>query len=224
MRQPIIQLRDAYKYWSAGENEICILQDVHLDIFTGESVAIMGPSGAGKSTLMHILAFLTSLDKGTIAFRGEQCGGKDKKMREKILKDISFIFQDAKLIPGLTVFENMAVPLIHRGIAKASRNRRIDEALELVSLGRRESHYPNQLSGGEMMRVAIARAIITRPKVIFADEPTGSLDSKMSKVMSNLLYSLVSPETALVVVTHQENISHQADRVLFMQDGKITSN
>jgi len=222
MRPPIIELQGACKYWGEGENTIRILDNVHLGLYQGESVAIMGPSGAGKSTLMHVLAFLTSLDRGTISFKGTVYTGEKRADRSRLLKQISFIFQDAKLIPSMTVWENIGLPLIHRGIAKKVRSLLIENSLEQLSLAHRDQHYPNQLSGGEMMRVAIARAIITRPQVIFADEPTGSLDSKLGETIARLLYSLVDQQTALVVVTHQQEMADKADRIIHMKDSRIS--
>ncbi len=221
MRQAIIDIRNGYKYWQSGESKICILENASFAIHLGESVAIMGPSGAGKSTLLHIMAFLTFLDRGTISFNGKIYKSGIVQKTTDIMRNISFIFQDAKLIPSLTVWDNIAVPLIHRGIKNKKRIMLIEEALEQMSLSGRDKHYPNQLSGGELMRVAIARAIITKPQVIFADEPTGSLDSKLGETVANLLYSLVSHKTALLVVTHQMEMAQKADIIMQMKDGRI---
>lgn len=221
-REPIIELRNATKHWWAGNNKIPILKNVTLQLFKGESVAIMGPSGAGKSTLMHVLALLTPIDDGEIRFNNRVLNDAGKRVNIEILRKISFIFQDAKLIPNLSVFDNVCVPLIHRGVSKKQRQLAVCEVLEKVSLADRIDHLPNQLSGGEIMRVAIARAIITQPEVIFADEPTGSLDSKMGEVVAKLLYSLVSENTALIVVTHQQKLADYADYILTMEDGVLT--
>ncbi len=222
MQMPILELQNVFKHWFAGKTKIPILEDVSLKIFRGESVAIMGPSGAGKSTLMHVLACLTPVDAGSMKFNNLTLENAGKRCDTEILRKISFIFQDAKLIPDLTVFDNIAVPLIHRGINRKKRESSIIQVLSQVSLSERAGHFPNQLSGGETMRVAIARAIITRPQVIFADEPTGSLDSTMGEIVAKLLFSLISEQTAVVVVTHQQKLAEHADRIFSMKDGKIS--
>lgn len=217
----VIELKNAFKTWEARGRRIEILHDADVKVRFGESVAIMGPSGAGKSTLMHIMAFLTPLDKGKIFFQGEECKRGERGVVSKVHQNMAFVFQDAKLISSLNVFENVEVPLIHRGIKKSIRKDMIHRTLEKVSLTERKSHLPNQLSGGELMRVSIARAIISTPKVIFADEPTGSLDAKMGETVSELLYSFVKPTTSVVVVTHQQEVADMADRILYLKDGKI---
>ena len=144
--------------------------------------------------------------------------------RQAIRLDIGYIFQDSKLIPNLNVIENVAIPLLHRGVWPSKQKEKAALALERVGLGHRFRHKPNQLSGGELMRVAIARALVLQPKIILADEPTGTLDSRNGQIVTDLLYNLVTPETALVMVTHHMPLAERADRILRIQDGFLSEN
>jgi putative ABC transport system ATP-binding protein len=221
MNNVAVELKNASKCWNVRDRRVVILENGDIQVLQGQSLAIMGHSGAGKSTLMHILAFLIPLDKGRIFFQGREFRLGRTGMIPEVHRNISFVFQDAKLISGLNVWENIEVPLIHRGITKKVREEMIKEALESVSLFDRKLHMPNQLSGGEMMRASIARAIISNPRIIFADEPTGSLDEKMGEKILSLLFSFVNPETSLVVVTHQMKVARKADRILTLENGKF---
>jgi putative ABC transport system ATP-binding protein len=219
-QQPIIKLIRANKSWIMGGKEIEVLKNVNLNVFLGESLAVMGPSGAGKSTLLHVLGLLTRIDDGEITFRGRSVrdvGIQDKQVR----RHFGYIFQDAKLIPELKVIDNVCVPLIHRGIWPAEQEQRAREFLSKVGLEHRIHHFPNQLSSGEIMRTAIARALILKPTVLLADEPTGSLDSHTGKIISDLLLNAVTPEMSLVMVTHHQPLADCADRVLYMKDGNL---
>ncbi|MCP4221342.1 MAG: ABC transporter ATP-binding protein [bacterium] len=219
-KQPVLQLKDVYKSWDIGDRKLDVLFDINLDIFCGESLAIMGPSGSGKSTILHILGLLTSIDKGDILFRGKSI--RDISVTDtRVRKDFGFVFQDAKLIPELTVIDNVCVPLMHRGVWPAEQKKRAVTLLDRLGLGERTHHFTNQLSGGETMRVAIARAMISEPLVLFADEPTGALDSKTGKHITDLLLEVVTPERALILVTHHQPLADCADRVVYVQDGRL---
>jgi putative ABC transport system ATP-binding protein len=221
-KQPVIELVNADKSWVMGENRLVVLKNVDLKVFPGESLAIMGPSGSGKSTLLHVLGILTSIDGGDILFQGKSVRGagiKDKTLR----RNFGFIFQDARLIPDLTVIDNVCVPLIHRGVWPAEQQRRALEVLEKIGLADRIHHYPHQLSGGEIMRTAIARATVLEPTVLLADEPTGALDSHTGKLIAGLLLDAVTPDRALVMVTHHQPLADCADRILYMKDGCLGS-
>ena len=217
-KEPVLKLVDASKSWVIGGNTIPVLRDIDLEVFLGESLAIMGPSGSGKSTLLHVLGLLTSINSGEILFKGKRVHGpgiKDKTIR----RNFGFIFQDAKLIPELNVMDNVCVPLMHRGIWPVEQKKRALEILDKTGLGDRVYHYPNQLSGGEIMRVAVARAMVLEPTVLLADEPTGSLDSQTGKRISDLLLGTVTPDMALVMVTHHQPLADCAGRTLYMKDG-----
>jgi putative ABC transport system ATP-binding protein len=220
---PIMQVEKAVKAFRVGDRQIEILNGIDLDIYAGESLAIMGPSGAGKSTLLHVLGLLTPLDSGSIRFMGHliQPGSTwDCRLRSSI----GFIFQDAKLIPNLTVMENVCVPLAHRGVWPERQKSLAREALELVGLEERLLHHPAQLSGGEMMRVSIARALVFNPVFVLVDEPTGNLDSKTGEKITDLLLGIISPDRALVIVTHHKPLAMRASRIVFMKDGQLEHN
>jgi len=221
-KEPVLKLVDANKSWVISGNTIPVLRNIDLDVFPGESLAIMGPSGSGKSTLLHVLGLLTSIDSGSFLFKGNSVRGfgiKDKNIR----RNFGFIFQDAKLIPELNVIDNVCVPLVHRGIWPAEQEKKALEILNKLGLGERVYHYPNQLSGGEIMRTAVARAMILEPTVLLADEPTGSLDSHTGELISDLLLDVMTADRALVIVTHHQPLADCADRILFMKDGHLGS-
>ncbi len=220
--KPYIQLRGVSKGWKTSGTPITILHDIHLNIHLNQSIAIVGPSGAGKSTLLHILGLLTPVDTGDFLFNNINLNNQKEWWNRSIRLNIGFIFQDAKLIPNLNVLENVAVPLLHRGLWPRTQKKLAKEALEKVGLSHRFGHNPSSLSGGELMRVAIARALVLKPQLILADEPTGTLDSKNGKIVADLLYSLVHKESALVMVTHHLPLAERADRVIEINDGLIT--
>lgn len=220
--EPYIQLKGISKGWKASGTPISILHDIHLDIYLNESVAIVGPSGAGKSTLLHILGLLTPVDSGDFFFNNINLNDHKEWWNRSIRLKIGFIFQDAKLIPNLNVLQNVAVPLLHRGIWPKTQKKLAAAALEEVGLSHRFDHHPSSLSGGELMRVAIARALVLKPQLILADEPTGTLDSQNGKIVADLLYGLVHRESALVMVTHHLPLAERADRVIEITDGFIS--
>lgn len=220
-KSPVIRIDGGCKYWHAGSQTIVIFRDIDLCVNRGESLAIIGPSGAGKSTLLHVLGFLTFLDEGSIWFENEKITVKETARVANIRPDIGFVFQDGKLLPELTVLANVCLPLAHRGIWPARQKELATEALVKVGLENRLHHKSNQLSGGEIMRVAIARAFVQKPKVFLADEPTGNLDSKTGDKVADLIFNSVSPDHATVFVTHNAQLAQRADRILNLRDGKI---
>jgi putative ABC transport system ATP-binding protein len=219
---PLLHLKEVEKGWIIGSEKFSILHNIDLDVFLGQSIAIVGPSGSGKSTLLHILGLLTPIDSGEFLFQNREIATLSQSERQSIRTGIGYIFQDSKLIPNLNVIENVAIPLLHRGYWPAKQKERAAFALERVGLGHRFKHKPHQLSGGELMRVAIARALIMQPKIILADEPTGTLDSRNGEIIADMLYQLVSKDTALVMVTHHLPLAKRADRILRIQDGYLS--
>lgn len=219
--RPYIRLKNVRKGWITDNVEFVVLHSVNLDVYCNQSVTIVGPSGSGKSTLLHILGLLTPVDEGAVLFDDIEVSGTDQWWSLDIRWNIGMVFQDAKLIPNLNVLENVAVPLLHRGVWPNIQREKAEWALEKVGLSHRIKHLPNQLSGGELMRVAIARVLVIEPKLILADEPTGTLDSRNGEIISELLYSLVSPQTALVMVTHHMPLAELANRIVKIQDGKV---
>lgn len=217
--KPYIRLRKIEKGWFTGGEQVTTLAGVDLDVFLGQSLAIVGPSGSGKSTLLHILGLLTPADSGTISFQDQEIKTARQWWDRKTRLSIGIVFQDAKLISNLNIIENVALPLLHRGVWPKLQRKLARNALEKVGLGHRFKHSPNQLSGGELMRVAIARALVIEPKLILADEPTGTLDSKTGNVIADLMYDLVTPQTSLILVTHHPPLASRADRVMEINDG-----
>jgi putative ABC transport system ATP-binding protein len=223
-QEPFIQLRAVEKGWKIGTEKFSVLHNINLDLALGQSIAIVGPSGSGKSTLLHILGLLTPIDAGSFDFQGCDIPTSSQTERQAIRIQIGYIFQDSKLIPNLNVIENVCIPLLHRGVWPSKQKERAAVVLERVGLSHRFNHKPNQLSGGELMRVAIARALILQPKIILADEPTGTLDTRNGQIVADLLYKLVTNETTLVMVTHHMPLAERADRILKIQDGFLSEN
>jgi putative ABC transport system ATP-binding protein len=213
---------DISKNYGEGEAEVRALCTVSMDVAQGEFVAVMGPSGSGKSTLMHLLAGLDRPSEGNVYIGGENVTTmKDKELTMLRRKRVGFIFQAFNLIPQLTAEENIVLPLALGG-QKANGN--LDALLEQVGLTDRRSHKPTELSGGQQQRVAVARALITEPAVVFADEPTGNLDSKSSADILGLLRKAADERgQTTVMVTHEAHAASYADRVVFLADGKIVS-
>ncbi|EHF3620123.1 ABC transporter ATP-binding protein [Listeria innocua] len=218
----MIQLFNISKSYQMGENTIKALDDISLQISEGEFLAIIGPSGSGKSTLMNILGIL---DKATV---GEYYLNKKNLMRvsdRKISKirnrKIGFIFQQFNLMPRLTAFENVELPLVYRGVGKAVRKRVVLKSLERVGLLDKKKHLPAQLSGGQQQRIAIARAIAGSPEIILADEPTGALDSKTGEEVMSLLKEIHREGNTLIIITHDQEIAQQAERIIEIKDGKL---
>ena len=216
---PFISLRGVYKSWQAGGKHIDVLRHIDLDIGLGTSTAIVGPSGSGKSTLVHVLALLTPIDKGEYLLRGSSVYANNRWWDSGIRQSIGIVFQDGKLIQNLTALQNVCVPLSHRGMWPREQKQLAKRALEQVGLLERLHSYPNQLSGGELIRCAIARALVTEPVLILADEPTGTLDSETGSTIIDLLFGVVKNQRSLVVVSHNPLLAERADRVVSIRDG-----
>jgi len=198
------------------------LRDFSLEVKEGEFVAVMGPSGSGKTTFLNIAGLLESFDHGTYMLDGEDVSHLDDDGRSRIRNErIGFIFQSFNLIPDLNVFDNVDVPLRYRGFNAAERGRRIQEALEVVGLASRMKHLPSQLSGGQQQRVAIARALAGDPRILFADEPTGNLDSLMARQVLDMLEGINSKGTTIVMVTHDPELARRAHRSVHVLDGQV---
>jgi len=218
----LIEIHNMYKTYQINEIEIHALQGINLSIRKNEFVAIVGPSGSGKSTLMNMLGCLDAPTSGTYILDNVDVSSlTDDEMAEIRSEKIGFIFQSFNLIQKLTALENVELPLIYSGVRSSERLKRAKLALEKVGLGDRLHHKPNELSGGQQQRVAIARALINNPPIIFADEPTGNLDTKSGEEIINLLKELHKSGNTIVLITHDNDIAHQANRIIRIHDGKI---
>lgn len=218
---PFIRLRGIHKSWQAGGKQIDVLRHVDLDIRLGTSTAIVGPSGSGKSTLVHILALLTPIDAGEYLLYGTSIYANNRWWNAEIRQNIGIVFQDGKLIQNLTALQNVCVPLSHRGMWPGQQKKLAMRALEEVGLEDRMQSYPNQLSGGELIRCSIARAMVMEPVLILADEPTGTLDSETGASIVDLLFGVVKKSRSLVVVSHNPELAERADRIVCIRDGVL---
>lgn len=219
----MISARDLKKIYS-GNVPTTALDGVSFDIKEGEFVAIMGPSGSGKSTLMHIMGFLDRPTSGIYKFKDKSIDDlTDDELARVRSKQIGFIFQGFNLLSRTTVLDNIKLPLVYAGLSSKVENERANVALKAVSLSHRVDHLPNQLSGGEKQRVAIARAIVNNPSVIFADEPTGNLDSKSGQQVMDILQKINNQGHTIILVTHEKYTSEMAKRIILLKDGKIVS-
>jgi putative ABC transport system ATP-binding protein len=220
--QKVIHLENICKSYYLGKLELQVLKGINLDIFKNEYVALMGPSGSGKSTLMNILGCLDTPTAGRYVLNGKDVSSMpDNDLAEVRNKEIGFVFQQFNLLPRLTALENVALPLIYSGVNKTERRDRAMSVLTKVKLDDRAKHKPNELSGGQCQRVAIARALINNPSIILADEPTGNLDSKTSLEIMDILGKIHSDGNTVILVTHEEDISGFAHRVVRLRDGVI---
>jgi putative ABC transport system ATP-binding protein len=217
-------MRGVHKSYAVGTNRLHVLKGIDLDIAPDELVSIMGASGSGKSTLLNVLGLLDHHDDGEYHLDGRLIRNMSETraaaLRSRLL---GFVFQSFNLIAFKTAAENVAVPLYYQGVPRRERNRRAEEFLDLVGLAGRAGHLPRELSGGEQQRVAIARALISRPKVILADEPTGALDSQTSLEVMHLLRRINQSGVAMLIVTHERDISALTDRIIRLKDGLIES-
>ena len=220
----LIEIRDIYKIYNPGENEVRALDGIDLTVEHGEFLAIVGQSGSGKSTLMNMLGLLDIPTSGTYTLDGVDVANMtDDELSEIRNKEIGFIFQGFNLIPSLTAVENVELPLVYRGMKKYERNKLALEALERVGLSHRLDHLPKQMSGGQQQRVAIARAVAARPPIILADEPTGNLDSHSGVEVMKILHELHEEGRTVILITHDNDIANEAQRVIRIQDGQIIS-
>lgn len=218
----MLKLEHLCKTYRTTEVETRALDNVSLEISAGEFLAIMGPSGCGKSTLLNILGLLDNPTSGAYWFMGEDVARKSEQQLTVLRRAaIGFVFQSFNLIDDLTVAENVEVALLYRGIRAGERKRRVAEALEHVGISHRARHLPQQLSGGQQQRVAIARAVVAKPKVIFADEPTGNLDTENGEAVMQMLESLVRAGTTVVMVTHSLEHAARAMRTIKLLDGRV---
>ena len=218
----LVELRSVSKIYKLGEEEIRVLDDVSLDIESGEFISIIGPSGSGKSTLMHILGCLDSPTKGTIQLDGVLIQDASPRQLAAIRnRKIGFVFQFFNLLPKLNVVQNVELPMIYSGISARNRRLKAMAALESVDLANRAKHRPSQLSGGQQQRAAIARALVNDPRIIFADEPTGNLDSHTGEAILRLFRQLSTQGRTIVLVTHDPEIAAVTPRRIEIRDGKI---
>ena len=220
----MIELENIKKIYSLGEEEVRALDGVSLNVMEHEFVAIVGASGSGKSTLMNIIGCLDTADEGNYYIDGQDITSlSEKELATMRNRKIGFIFQQFNLLPKLTAYENVELPLIYQGLPAKERKERTLEALERVGLSKRIHHRPNQLSGGQQQRVAVARALATQPSLILADEPTGNLDSKSSRDIMGLIHELHEQGNTIILITHDDGIAATADRQVRIMDGKIVS-
>ena len=218
----LVELRDIRKIYHLGGEEIRALDGVSLDIEAGEFISIIGPSGSGKSTLMHILGCLDSPSTGTLKLDGTMIHDASARQLARIRNQkIGFVFQFFNLLPKLNVMQNVELPMIYSGFSGAERRRRTMDALKLVELEERRHHRPSQLSGGQQQRVAIARSLVNDPRIIFADEPTGNLDSHTGELILNMFRRLHEEGRTIVLVTHDPEIAAITPRRIEIRDGKI---
>ena len=220
----VIEIKNVVKNYQVGTVIVRALRSVTLDIDRNEYVAIMGPSGSGKSTLMNILGCLDTLTKGQYILNGTDVSQlEDNDLAEIRNKEIGFIFQTFNLLPRYTAHENVMLPLIYAGISKSERDEISRRILDSVGLSDRIMHRPNELSGGQRQRVAIARAMVNNPSIILADEPTGNLDSKTSVDIMKLLDTIHREGNTVILVTHEEDIARNANRIIRLMDGEVAS-
>jgi len=220
--EALIRLEGVCKVYGAGEVAVHALRHVDLVIGRGEYVAVMGPSGSGKSTLMHILGLLDTPSSGSYLLDGREVSSLPaRRLAHLRNREIGFIFQSFNLLPRASLLRNVELPLLYAGVSRAERRRRALEALEVVGLAERVRHRPAELSGGQRQRAAIARALVTRPSVIMADEPTGNLDQQTGTEILELFEGMHSRGQTIIVVTHDPGIARRAGRTITLVDGRI---
>lgn len=222
MSTPIIDIKAITRDFQLGSETVHVLKGIDLKINKGEYVALMGPSGSGKSTLMNILGCLDTPTAGSYILNGKQVSEMpDNELAEIRNKEIGFVFQTFNLMPRTTALDNVALPMVYAGYSKNERNERATEVLTQVGLADRMDHKPNQLSGGQRQRVAVGRALVNKPSIILADEPTGNLDSKTSVEIMKLFGEIHANGNTVILVTHEEDIADHAHRIIRLRDGVI---
>jgi putative ABC transport system ATP-binding protein len=219
----VIKMKNIEKVYKMGSSTFTALEEIDLSIEKGEYVAIVGPSGAGKSTLMNIIGCLDTPTEGEYILDGLDTRCSDSKLAEIRNKKIGFIFQNYNLLPKLNVLENVELPLFYLGLPNKKVREKAMEALTKVGLETHLRHKPTELSGGQKQRVAIARALVTDPQIILADEPTGALDSKTGREVLNMIKELNREGNTIVMITHDKEIAAEANRIITVKDGRITS-
>ncbi|MDD4717538.1 MAG: ABC transporter ATP-binding protein [Eubacteriales bacterium] len=224
MSESVISLKDCWKIYRTGEIELTALREVYVEINKGDFAVIMGPSGSGKSTLMNIIGCLDRMDRGEYLLNGSNI----RQMRPNDLallrnQEIGFVFQSFNLLPKLDLIENVELPMIYAGIPRRERNERAMAALESVGLMPWIKHKPNEVSGGQKQRAAIARSIVMKPALLIADEPTGNLDTKSSKEIMDIFTELNRRGATIILITHEDDIAAYAKRIIRIVDGRITS-
>lgn len=219
----VIEVKDLYKLYRVGDEVVRALNGVGFAIYEGEFCAIVGTSGSGKSTLLNMLAGLEKPTKGNVVIAGQHIENLTEEQLVRFRREnVGFIFQSFHLLGTMNALENVALPLSFRGVPRDIRMRKADKMLELVKLKKHKKHLPNQMSGGQQQRVGVARALVVDPKIIFADEPTGNLDSHTSEEVMRLMQQVVREQKkTLVMVTHDAHLATYADRVFHIRDGKI---
>lgn len=220
----VIKIRQITRDFFLGQEVVKVLKGIDLDIEKGEYVAFMGPSGSGKSTLMNILGCLDTPTSGEYILNGNDVSKmSDNELAEIRNKEIGFVFQTFNLLPRTTALENVALPMVYAGATKTERKERAEKVLKDVGLADRMDHKPNQLSGGQRQRVAVGRALVNKPSIILADEPTGNLDSKTSVEIMNLFDEIHAAGNTVILVTHEEEIARHAHRIIRLRDGMVES-
>ena len=222
-RKPVIQVRDLYKVYRVGDTKVRALNGVDFNIYKGEFCSIVGTSGSGKSTLLNMLAGLEKPTRGEIIIAGEHMENKTENQLVRFRREhIGFIFQSYNLMATMNAVENVALPLTFQGMSKEARLKKAGALLDLVGLKKYKKHRPTQMSGGQQQRVGVARALVVDPEIIFADEPTGNLDSNTSEEVMRLMQKVVQEKNqTLVMVTHDNHLASFADRIFHIIDGKI---
>ena len=223
MNKPVLSMRNIRRTYGEGKQALTILEDAELDIHRGELVALVAPSGAGKSTLLHLAGLLEMPDAGSLSIGDVECGALNDDKRTQMRRlDIGFVYQFHHLLPELDARENITLPQLIAGSTQAAAISRADTLMDHLGIGRRATHRPSELSGGEQQRVAIARAVANEPKLLLADEPTGNLDPSTSELVFNALTDLVrSTGLAALIATHNHDLAAQMDRIVTIEDGKI---
>jgi putative ABC transport system ATP-binding protein len=220
----MIKTNNLTKIYRTDEVETVALNNVNVEVTKGEFVAVMGPSGCGKSTLLNVIGLLDNPTNGEFYFNTQEVSKYTERMRTNLRKsNIGFIFQSFNLIDELTVYENVELPLLYIKMSSAERKKRVTEILDRMKIAHRAKHFPQQLSGGQQQRVAVARAVVTTPKLILADEPTGNLDSANGEEVMDMLTQLNEEGTTIIMVTHSPSFAEYAHRVIQLFDGHIVT-